>query len=626
MGELEVQKDDSITGFVLEGGAKKTGENAANRALNAIIDGVKNAYGSAQVQLGTVFRRYLENATIRYNQVRTLATGQTPRNLIGDDNIYVKIDVEYGEREIDTETVNPLLKISNNILIQGTGGIGKSMLMRYLFLNTANRGEYVPVLLQLRRVSSQKLDNISIINLIYNSMKDFDIELPKEQFEYSLRLGKYLFLMDGFDEIKEDYAKKTAEAIQEFCSKYPKNACIITSRPRRDISPLETFTEVKSKTLDLNQAVLLSSKIWKEDEKTKEFCRQLREGLYEKHKDFAENPLLLSMMFLTFMKNNSVPEHLAEFYSKAFDAIYCAHDSHDKGYFLREFKCEDLDENSFRFVLYHFCFYTYFKEIYEFTKKEVIILLTRSIDKLEVKNIKADDYLKDLCDVICMLVEEGDVYRFSHRSFQTYFAACYTSNVLTDMQQKKVFASELSESRTYWSKRDYYELLAQIEPRRFEENALENDIRYIYKKTNKSDNPDNEFIKLLYHAVRLPKEHKGIGVYVGAKNGNCRYYNVIEIFFRYISKEKKFSCADEKDIIRVREILVEKGGYKLNTAIDFTSIEKTDKLTNEEKQFVWKVLCENENISRKRRILDNWIKMLDEKRRILSTVNFIDEL
>ena len=619
MGEQELQ--NSVTEFVVEGGAKKAGENVANRALNSIIDGVKNKYGSAQVQLGTVFRRYLENATIRYNQVHTLATGQTPRNLIGDNNIYVKIGVEYEGEEIDTETINPLLEISNNILIQGTGGVGKSMLMRYLFLNTANRGEYVPVLLQLRRVSSQKQNNISIMSLIYNSMKDFDIELPKEQFEYSLRLGKYLFLLDGFDEIKEDFAKKTAEAIQEFCSKYPKNPCIITSRPRRNTSPLETFTEVKSKVLDLEQAVLLSSKIWKEDEKTKEFCNQLKAGLYVKHKDFAENPLLLSMMFLTFMKNNSVPEHLAEFYNKAYEAIYSAHDSHDKGYFLREFKCGDLDENGFKKILYHFCFQTYFKEIYEFSKEIILDFLNKSIMKFDMKGIKAKDYLKDLCDVVCILVEEGDVYRFSHRSFQTYFAACYTSNFLTDEQQKKLFMKELSR-RSYWNKSDYYELLEQIEPGRFEENALEDGLRAMDKLLSESLNCDEDFIKLRFRALRI-REDLGVSFHIGNERGEYLYYNVTDIFFRYICDEK-IRVYIKEDIEELKIIL-----NKMNKGVRFIKfeyIEKTDYITEVERNRIWEILAHSENVKRKRRAILKWLKKIEEKRQLLNSYDFIDEL
>ncbi|MBE5881628.1 MAG: NACHT domain-containing protein [Lachnospiraceae bacterium] len=612
------------TNVAIRSSEDKLGEKATERALNIIMDGMKSAYGEAQVYLGTAFSRYLDNATLRYNQVRTLATGQNPRNLIGKDNIYVSIGVQYGEKEIDTETVDSLLSISNNILIQGTGGIGKSMLMRYLFLNTANRGEYVPVLLQLRRISNQESEQISIIDLIYTCMKDFDIQLPVEQFEYSLRLGKYLFLMDGFDEVKEERAKETAEAIQNFCSKYPKNPCIITSRPRRDTSPLETFTEVRSKTLNLQQAVLLSSKIWKEDEKTRGFCRQLEEELYEKHKDFAENPLLLSMMFLTFMKNNSVPEHLAEFYSKAYDAIYSAHDSHDKGYFLREFKCKDLDENGFRMMLCHFCFHTYFKEIYEFSEKELLGFLNQSIQKLGIRDVKAKDYLKDLCDVVCILVEEGDVYRFSHRSFQTYFAACYTSNILTDVQQRKLFQKDLSFA-IYWNRADYYELLAQIEPRRFAENVLEDGLRDVRDKLNKSSNLEIDFIKMRYKAFEIQGNNGGLSFLISDKKDALYNYNVVTLFMKYVLTENKRTHR-KKDIQQLSHFVKRLDAFERGRFTDFEDIDKSVSITYDEKKTIWKIIVLIENTKNKIESIYKWLKQLDDNRAILTTDNFIDDL
>lgn len=624
MSEKQTKNKNAILELGIQSASKKMGESAANRALNGILDNLKNVYDGAQIHLGTAFKRYLENAVLRYNKVRTLATGQTPRNIIGQDNIYVGIGVQYGNKEIDTATVESLLKISNNILIQGTGGIGKSMLMRYLFLNTADRGTYVPVLLQLRRISNQDIKQISILDLIYTSMEDFDIQLPKEQFEYSLRLGKYLFLLDGFDEVKEEMAKGTAEAIQKFCAKYPKNPCIITSRPRRNVSPLETFTEVKSKTLDLEQAVLLASKIWKEDEKTREFCRQLREGLYAKHKEFAENPLLLSMMFLTFMKNNSVPEHLAEFYNKAFDAIYCAHDSHDKGYFLREFKCKDLDESGFKKILYYFCFHTYFKEMYEFSEEQVILFLKRAIEKQNIENINPKKYLQDLCNVVCILVEEGEIYRFSHRSFQTYFAACYTSSALTDEQQKKLFASNLS-TTVYWSKSDYYELLAQIEYERFVENALEDGIRCIQDKLRLSHKPEEKLITSQFEAFEIQKEEKRLAFLIGECTDSDKNYNMIALFSKFIvNKENSEFREEDMDVFidLTEKIRVDKN----NSLIDFNIINTSEKITDAERQFMWDVIIANKDVKNTILSINSWLKELENGRKALAEENFIDTL
>lgn len=631
MNESQTEGNTSLLSLSAKSGAQKTGEFFVDRALNALVDGVKTAYSGAQVLLGTAFTRYLNNATQRYNQAKTLATGTTPRPIIGQNNFYVSIGVGFDDKQIDTDTVDPMLRISNNILILGTGGIGKSMMMRYLFLNTANRGEYVPVLLELRKISTQSPGNVSILDLIYSCLSDFDVKLPKDQFEYSLRLGKYLFLMDGFDEVKESLASETAAAIQGFCAKYPKNPCIITSRPRRDTSPLETFTTLESLPLTKQQAVTLASKICEENEKTREFCKQLESELYDKHQDFAENPLLLSMMFLTFMRNNSVPNHLSEFYGKAYDALFSAHDSNDKGYYRREFRCSELDEPSFKRILSHFCFQSYLKEIYEFSEKELLAYLQKSLTKLGFTNIKPNDYLEDLRNAVCIIIEDGDIYRFSHRSFQTYFAACYTSSILTDEQQKQLFIKILSGHEVFWDKEDYFELLSQIEPRRFLANALENNLKNIYAETVAQPDPEVYLFRQQYTAISMQtkkSDESRIGFHIGLHEGTHCYYNHIALFRKYIKpeREKKASNEDRAYIQDIIHRLISEGKTPSRFELPLKTIDSTDVFTDTERNQIYATLVritgEEETLS----AISNWLKLQENNRNSLVSDDFIDNL
>ena len=610
---------------VLESAAKKGAENIINRAVNSLVDFGKKKFGEAQVLLGTSFQRYLENADKRYNQVRTLATGTDPRCIIGKNSIYVQIGVKYNDKEISTNTVDPLLRLSNNILILGTGGVGKSMLMRYLFLRTARSNDYVPVLVELRKVSNQPPGNISILELIYSCMQDFDVELPREQFEYSLRSGKYLFLFDGFDEVKEALSTETASAIQAFCAKYPNNSCIMTSRPKQDRFPLETFTIVTSMPLTKEQAVCLASKIWKEDEKTKEFCRQLDDSLYDLHKDFAENPLLLSMMFLTFMRNNSIPDHLADFYKKAYDALYNAHDSSDKGVYVRDFKSKELDESEFRLLLSHFCFQTYFKEKYEFTKEEIINFLEKSIQKLGLNNVSAQDYLADLRNAVCIIIKDGEIYRFSHRSFQAYFAAEYTSNVLTDEQQNRLFHTLLSERRTYHDNADYYELLIQIEPERFAVNALEQGLLKLQKDADVSIEADVFILKEESNAIKIEIDRDRYSVFIPGVNSDYHRFNMIAIFSRYLlTKQISSHNADKYQacINRIKNYYVAHKKER-GTWIEYSDI---DHLAEKERSEMYSAIACVRGIPRIRSAIREWLLELETKRNSLESPSFIDDL
>lgn len=622
MPEFEQQEKSTLWNAAAESGAKEAGKYAVDRALNALGNFVKARYGEAQVLLGMGFQRYLENASQRYNQVRTLATGTNPRSIVGQDSIYVQVGVSYKEKEISTATVDPMLRISRNLLISGTGGIGKSMLMRYLFLNTAHRGEYVPVMLELRRISHQTPGQLSILELIYACMKEYDIELPQEQFEYSLRLGKYLFLFDGLDEVKEALAAETAEKLQQFAAKYPKNPCIITSRPREEFSaPLETFTTVESMSLSRVQAVQLASKIAPRDETAREFCRQLDESLYEKHQGFAKNPLLLSMMFLTFMRNCSIPDHLADFYQKAYDALYNTHDSLNKGFFQRDFQCKTLREGEFKLLLSHFCFHTYFKEIYEFSEGEILSWLERSIQKLKLPDVQAKDFLGDLRNAVCMIVKDGDIYRFSHRSFQTYFAARYTADVLTDKQQEKLFYQYLSNKKAYWAKKDYCKLVYQIEPERFSVNALEKELRHLQTQYETCSEPDFYWLRAQFSFVSVHND----GSLVFALNYSDIYScNIINLFLRHTGAPylPPLSDADQAELKRKARQWKQKFGR--GASIDEFAPESPNR-TPDHKKFL-SVILDLSKTTATRQAVAQWLADLDAKRASLDSSDFIDDL
>lgn len=623
--------DDAVSG-----GAKKFGESAVSRTLNGIIDFVKKKYGEGKVYLGSSFDRYLDNAQSRYNQVRTLATGDSPRSIIGENSIYEEIDLKYGETAISTHSSRNIVSVSNNVLIQGTGGIGKSMLMRYLFIETLRSGDYVPVLLELRRISNQEKESISIFQLIYDCLADFDIDLDQTQFEYSLRSGNYMFLMDGFDEIKDELSKKAAEEIQKFCSKYPDNPCIITSRPHQNTSPLETFSIMNSMPLTKGQAISLASKIWNEDEKTRAFCKQLDEELYENHKDFAENPLLLSMMFLTFMRNSSIPDHLSDFYQQAFDALYSKHDSNDKGYFQRDFKCKVLDESEFKLLFSHFCFKTYFKQIYEFTEESIIEYIANSITKLKEleelqnKTINPKDYLSDLINALCMIIKDGNVYRFSHRSFQAYFAA-YRTKQLPDQTQKRFYKDQLSGEMTYFNQSDYYILAYQLDKERFPINALEEKLREILSVCKASNNPEITLQRYITRKATIhgKDDYEQLSYQIAwDKDGSCYSFNVLDLFkLCFMKPTRHVSDSEKKKLVKIFLKCHEKQKHKHNYySVDLVSLDHSDFITDKEKEYVNQILIKTFRSKEYLKSINQWLSRLDEQREMLAKPNIFDEL
>lgn len=500
MSENETKKTDYID-TAITAGVKKAAESLLVRAVDKSIEYCKTQTDQLKVKTGTAYMKYLDNAYLRLNQMKTLATGLDTVSILGENSVYVNMSVHYENfkngitKDIDVISVEDLLAVGNNILIVGTGGAGKTMMMKYLFLNTKNRDSFVPVFLELRKVSAQTSGKISIPELIYTCMKDYDVDMSKEMLEYSLQYGGYLFLFDGFDEIKDALADETATAIQQFSAKYPNNAYIVTSRKRNNLPMFQTFSVVETMPMDIQKAKELAHKLGGDTAKNESFCKELETKLFDKHKDFAENPLLLTMMFLVHMRNGSVPDYLADFYSKCFDALYSVHDSHHKDNYKREFQCKNLTEQEFKRIFSSFCFATYFREEYEFEKDKILAYLTNCISKNTKKEVTAEDYLKDLRDAVCILVKDGDTYKFAHRTFQAYFAAIHTCMRLTDEEMKKIVGIFMNKTNmTYCI--DYYDLCYQINPEQFGRNMLEPTLRDLLGTITKHQYPELEFLRM----------------------------------------------------------------------------------------------------------------------------------
>ena len=527
-------------------------------AANAVTD--KNPLDALvkklSLSLKDYFRDYLRKAAANYDTTYTLATGMEERSITGKNGVYVEVGVSMvkggKETEIAASSAEALLNESaqKRILIEGSGGMGKSMLMKYLFLKSIRPGtreKYIPVFLELRRVNRQSRGEVSIPELVYACMENQGVKLPKAYFPDSLNTARYLFLMDGFDEVREELSAEVAEKIQAFSAPYTnQHAFIVTSRSLNDFghTPFQNFTRMKSMPLNQEQAALLAEKLAKTwtnpdlREKADEFCRQLRGELYGKRKFFAQNPLLLSMMFLTFTRNSTIPVQEAEFYKESYEALFFRHDAQNKGQYVREFQCGDLEKSDFTKLFARFCFQSYLDEQYEFAEEDalrkngILDYLQESIDHLKLQ-VDGKKYLSDLCRILCMIVRDGNVYRFAHRSFQEYFAAVYTSGLEDDAQKavlKEVWELSADDFEDKEAPVLYWRTLFQIDRERFIANALEDKFRKLLHDAERSDNPDIFILKNVFLVILCDSNHL-ISAYISPVKLGEDYSYIMNVCF-----------------------------------------------------------------------------------------------
>ena len=433
--------------------------------ISKIANKIKITYNEVKIDLEIPFQAYLTKSYEKYSKTKTIIYGIEPKKLY---NFFEVPFLEKGSDIIKPTTTKILTNLSKFLIIEGSGGIGKSTLMKHLFLSELKLKDYIPIFIELKDFNEE--GHLDLEKLLLKKLNQFHNTFQEEYLDYALQSGCFLFLLDGYDELYSENQKEFFKKLNDFCDKYPENHYILSSRPYSESEFIEfqRFTVLKAVPFTKEQAISLITKIEYPDEELKDkFIRDLESGLYDRHKSFASNPLLLNIMLSTYNDYAEIPQKLHLFYYQAFDTMLSKHDA-TKSY--RRKLLSDLSSDTFKECFAIFCFLTYQKAKTEFTFPEIDEIF--KIFPPRIKNVlNIGNFIHDLENCLCVLYKEGKRYKFSHRSFQEYFVA-YFLNIQTDSKMRD-YSFRLIESGKFSTSADsVFPMLEDMSTQRFNNNIL----------------------------------------------------------------------------------------------------------------------------------------------------------
>lgn len=388
------------------------------RAFGAVDENLK-------LRLKSTYRDYLSKTREKYSRSKSFFIRNESIDLY---SYYIPTGIQCGRNIISTPTFSKITSNSNKIIITGTGGSGKSVLMRHLFLDCMSQKQYVPVLIELRDLNTE---NYTIDEKIADTLDSYGFEASDEYIKKAKSAGHFCFFLDGYDEINNSKRKKLVQQIVKLSTKYSLCPVLISSRPDEAFNGIDDFNIFKMLPLDMDSASSLVKKLPFDEDIKNKFSKALQDGLFEKHQSFLSNPLLLSIMLLTYGENAEIPSKLSIFYNQAYEALFQRHDA-NKGGYNRE-RSTNLDIQDFSRVFSLFSLQTYEKRIFKMPRTDCLSFIEKARESLN-KNFQADDYLTDLLSAACLLIEDGLEISYSHRSFQEYFVALQISTSAPEIQ------------------------------------------------------------------------------------------------------------------------------------------------------------------------------------------------
>ncbi len=421
------------------------------------------------------FERFIEKSVEYYSAKKTLLYAEKPRPFY---DLYVCNDLHYhkqriaGSRDpkpeitISDATVDALENESKYIIIQGTGGIGKSMFLTHLFLSSADEYDEtgrLPILVSLK---DYRDTTVGVVDLVWSAVKEYDPSVSQKSIIAMLEEKRLILLLDGLDEIQSALRDAFNKDLEAFIKSYSGNSVFITSRPVYAFVSYTKFSLFDIKPLSKDQAVALVKKLDFWDEKGKaEFLVALESKLYYSHVQFASNPLLLTIMLMTYSSFGEVPAKMHVFYSKAYETMARLHDA-TKGSYQRPLHT-GLTPEDFAKYFAQFCARTYSEEKLDFTEMTFAAYMNKVIKRIPGNSeIKAKDFLLDLTDNLCIMYCEGGKYYFIHRSFQEYFAAVHFAS---DYDEKLTAVGDFFERQQHRSYSDRtFDMLYDMIPEKVE--------------------------------------------------------------------------------------------------------------------------------------------------------------
>ncbi|WP_124516057.1 NACHT domain-containing protein [Burkholderia stagnalis] len=378
----------------------------ASAAVNvAIKKPLEDAYGAATGVVKSLIKKW-NVAGVRDSIVQKIEDVELVRTIFRSELVrlstfyYPSSVFEAEDYKKPPRLVNKLdeMSESGNVLIFGTVGQGKSMFMRYLSISELREGRRIPIFAELRNVD----EKINVIGLVKSTMemKGF-VGIDDEALDFLLGNGGFSIFLDGFDEVKRQYALSTYQEIAKLCIKFPKTRWVISSRPGVMAGSLETIPGMnRLRLMQLREADFdpFLEKLGLEDAHRRKLLGAIHASSSDV-KGILTTPLMITLLKETFGVSANIPNNLHDFYEALFHVLAWRHDD-IKDMYQRE-RATSLSNAELQEAF----------EAFSYLSKEYGVSLTdaqfagcaKEASKLSGKSFTSEGLKSDLTGVVCLM-------------------------------------------------------------------------------------------------------------------------------------------------------------------------------------------------------------------------------
>lgn len=404
-----------------------------------------------------VLSRILENYLTKLaKRVAEITTISFPLQKLNIDEAYEPLSLELiGMRNEKYEyTIDNIIEYGESVLIIDGAGMGKSTFSKYFVSQILFKSERIPLFFELRKLNREN----DLVESLAKELDSLGRQFSRELFYELLKKGKFIVILDGFDEVDVDSQEEISNQIYDLSVKGGDNLLLLTSRPQESLPDLidsKTYKFSEFTTEQAKSLVLRYDSISKLD-----VGKRLIEQLDAVPSRFIKTPLLVSLLYRTFGTNNSIADRVCTFYDEIYHALYKGHDLMNKNGYIRDKKSK-LDFEDFRRVLRALCYYMAASKKTSFENwSEAVLYIDKAAKMSSVDTLTSSAFLDDLLVAVPLMQRDGSEYKFLHKTILEFFAAEYIV-FRTDSYE---LAKKIFNSRVFASFEKVFDFIFDISP------------------------------------------------------------------------------------------------------------------------------------------------------------------
>lgn len=316
--------------------------------------------------------------------------------------------------------------------------------------------------------------------MIYESLSKYKLNPEEYVFEALAQSGQIVLLLDAFDEVGSSEIAKCVGDIETLADKYKDEMqIIITARPDSDIQQSSRFRTCKLSPLRPLDHLPFLQKICSNAKQAESLHNAIisnKSGVSA----LLTTPLMMTLLVMLYKSMQTVPDSVPRFYEELFDVMFYRHDDKKPGY-TRE-RYTELEDTKIKTFFSAFCFYAGLKNSNVFSMEQFDECCNLA-KKASGITVDSKAFKNEIVKTACLMLEEGFVLSFIHKSVLEYFAASFVKKSNEDFAIR-FYSKLLNNSLPYKEWRTVVNFLSYIDEYRYSKYLILPLISKIEMNTN----------------------------------------------------------------------------------------------------------------------------------------------